>query len=309
MSRVPIRIDNDLLARSSSFVRDGVEDRIFGFDSGDGRCRGVLHLPAGRPPRDSGFVLCHSYGEEFQTLRRLERSVARARAGRRVPVLRFDRRGFGDSTGSLAEASLERQLDDTRTAVDRLAAEVGTRQTGLIGARFGALLAGLLAGEGVADRLILMNPVLRGSQYLNHLIKQMRVTQLTATPSGPPKQLRELLADLRREGMLNIIGYPLYAHLYEAVEGVDLTENVGNFRGEALVMHATKSESVPRPVTAFGERITARGGTCRVELVDEPPGVTFGQQSFAATTDPVRREYLYGPMDRRMADLAAAWAG
>jgi pimeloyl-ACP methyl ester carboxylesterase len=304
MAAVPI--DHDLLAKHSSHVSEGVEERALLLDSGGERCFGLLHLPTGEP-RDTGYAVCHSYGDEFQNLRRTERAVARALAGRGFPVLRFDRRGFGDSDGLLVEATLERQLEDVRAALFHLARASGVSRLGLVGARFGGLLAGLAARQGSIDRLILMNPAVRGAHYLNQLIKQTRITQLSATAGGPPRPFRDLMDELDATGMLNIIAHPLHRHLYRAVQDADLTADMGTFRGEALVTQARKGTGVPEPLHALVRAIETSGGTCRVELVEEPRGVAFGQASVVSTTDPVTREYLYEPMDLRIADVVSAW--
>jgi pimeloyl-ACP methyl ester carboxylesterase len=283
-----------------------VEERALLFDSGGERCLGLLHLPTAEP-HDTGYVVCHSYGDEFQNLRRTERTVARALGGRGFPVLRFDRRGFGDSEGLLAEATLERQLDDVRAALLHLRRATGVSRLGLVGARFGGLLAGLVAREGGIDRLILMNPAVRGGVYLNQLIKQTRITQLSATAGGPPRPLGDLMDELNATGMLNVIAHPLHRHLYQAVKDADLTTEMGNFRGEALVTQATKGSGVPEPLKALLGAIETSGGTCRVELVEEPRGVAFGQASVASTSDPVAREYLYEPMDLRIAEIVSVW--
>jgi pimeloyl-ACP methyl ester carboxylesterase len=307
MTIVPLSIDEALIARHASHQDGDVEDRVFTMAAGDGRCLALLHRPVRTGVADLGFVVCHSYGEEFQNLRRLERSVARAIAARGFPVLRFDRRGYGDSTGSLAGITLEGEVDDTRAAAARLTEETAVVRVGLIGARFGALVAGLLAREGGVDKLLLMNPALQGQRYVNDLIKQMRIAQLTPGAPAPTKRFREHLQELSTEGMLNVIGYPLYEHLYHAVSAVDLTEDIGSFSGDALVIHASKGSAVPRPYDDYRVRVEAAGGACTIVRVAEPPGVTFGQAPYMATTDPVSREYLYGPMAEQMSGVAARW--
>jgi pimeloyl-ACP methyl ester carboxylesterase len=307
MAAMPVRIDDDFLAMHASHVSEGVEERAYLFDSGGERCFGLLHLPTAGP-QDTGYAVCHSYGDEFQNLRRTERAVARALASRGFPVLRFDRRGFGDSDGSLAEATLERQLGDVRAALSHLARATGVTHLGLAGARFGGLVAGLVAREGDTDRLILMNPAVRGGQYLNQLIKQTRITQLS-TAGAPPRSLRDLMDELDATGMVNVIAHPLHRHLYGAVQHVDLSADMGGFHGEALVTHSTKGSGVPEPLEALRRAIEASGGTCRVELVEEPRGVAFGQASVASSSDPVAREYLYEPMDLRIAEIVRAWVG
>jgi pimeloyl-ACP methyl ester carboxylesterase len=301
------RVDEAFLARNASHTDSAVEERTFFLESGGERCFAILYLPTGER-RDDGYVVCHSYGDEFQNLRRTERAAARSLAATGSPVLRVDRRGFGDSQGSTSEATLERQLDDIGTALGFLVEETGVGRQGLVGSRFGALLAGLIAREDRVERLILLNPAVRGEPYLKHLIKQTRIAQLSASANSGPRPMADLMRELEAKGMLNIIAHPLYRHLYEDVRRLDLGVDMGSFTGAALVVQATKGATVPEPVEAFSRAVATAGGTCDVTLVEEPRGVAFGQVAIASTTDPVSREYLYEPLDARIAAAVREWA-
>src|SRR5919106_4775918 len=128
-------VDRDLLRRHTSFDDDGIEEQAFHLDVEGGRCFALMYRPP--EPSDTGFVVCHSYGLEFLTLRRTERAVARALAGLGHPVVAVHCRGFGDSSGSLADTTLDSIHTDLRVAADYLSELTGTQRIGLIGAKFG----------------------------------------------------------------------------------------------------------------------------------------------------------------------------
>jgi hypothetical protein len=302
-------VDEDLLARHDAFVEDGVEERGFFMEVGPERCFAILDRPAGPAVRPPAFVVCHAYADEFVNLRRAERALARTLARLGHPVLTFHRSGYGDSSGSLAEATLDRQLRETRAAMERTELEAGVPCTGLIGARLGALIAGLVAGDGKADQLLLMNPIFRSGPYFADLMRRAQLIQLLDVEAASEGSVKGFLLRLKEQGMIDISGLPLHRHFYEDLASMDLRAGAGGFRGRALVLHATRRSGPPPDVAAFRDALEAAGGSCTVELVPEPPGVSFGQKSYISTSDPTVRTDLQKPLIDRICASAAAWVG
>lgn len=298
------RLDERFLAGHDSYRADDIEERAFYMDVAGGRCFSLLYLPP--RPRDLGFVVCHSYGRELITLRRAERALARTLAGAGHPVLSFNRRGYGDSTGSLADATLAWHLEDTAAAAERLAEESGARRLGLVGAKFGALVAGVMARGGGVDRLLLVNPALRGEKYFRQFIKDKMLVRVTIDDGSPPT-VDDMVASLRQDGVVDILGQPLYRHLYDEAAEIDLVEDVGAFSGEALVLHATKSATLPRDLEAFRRGVEQRGGRCILERIEEPPGAKLGHMPFVTTTDPLVRKDYQRPILEAISAAAAGW--
>jgi pimeloyl-ACP methyl ester carboxylesterase len=86
-------------------------------------------------------------------------------------VLRFDYFGTGDSAGDLTEASVAMWEDDIRTALDEVIAMSGAARVGLVGLRFGAVLANRVAmtNSVQVDQLVLWDPILNGAAYVDEL--------------------------------------------------------------------------------------------------------------------------------------------
>ena len=297
-------LDRALLAQHASHRSEGIEERTFFLDVPGGRCFAIEYRP--RDPRGPGFVVCHSYALELLTLRRSERTVARALASLGHPVLFLQRRGFGDSSGSIVDATLEEQLSDTRAAVDHVRS-FGVPGVGLVGTRFGALVAGALAREGGVDRLLLVNPALSGGVYFKSLIKEMHLVRMSDPRNEERRSMDDLLVELRSEGVLDVLGHPIHRRLYEELEPVDLAADVGAFTGRAMLVQVSKRPSIRRVYEAFADTVRRAGGECRIEFVKEPPGATFGSAAFVSTGDPMARVDVQVPILERLGELVATW--
>jgi pimeloyl-ACP methyl ester carboxylesterase len=298
-----LNLDRSLLSRHTSFVDEGIEEHAFHIEVNGGLCFALLYRPP--EPKDAGFVVCHSYGLEFLTLRRTERAVARALASLGYPVIAVHCRGFGDSSGSLEDTTFDTIHEDIRATADHLAQTTGTRSLGLIGAKFGGLVAGTLAAAGGVDRLVLINPALDGRSYFRQMIREMRLVRLT---NNEKSSLDDYLNLLPEQGMLDVLGNDVYAPLFEAFAAVDLSKDVGDFRGSALAFQVSKRPAVQRQLAAFGRVVEEAGGKCDVELVREPPNATFGGPAFVSTSnDPNTRIDVQVPIVDHITQYLREW--
>jgi pimeloyl-ACP methyl ester carboxylesterase len=298
-----MNLDREFLSRHASFTEAEVEERAFHIEVGDGGlCFALLYAPA--EPKDTGFVVCHSYGLEFLTLRRTERAVARALAIQGYPVIAVHCRGFGDSSGSLAQTTLESIQEDVRAAAERLSAITGTRRLGLIGARFGGLVAGTIARAGGVERLILIDPALDGKSYFRQMIREMHLVRLT---QSEPSSLEDHFRTLREEGMLDILGNDVYGHLFDAVADIDLAKDMGGFMGDVLAFQVSKRSSIQRHLSTLRRTVEDVGGTCEVEFVKEPPGAAFGGPAFVSTGDSNTRVDVQVPIVDHITRRAKEW--
>lgn len=300
-----MQVDRDFLESHASFVADDVEERGFKFDVGSDQCFGLLYRPP--MPSSMGFVVCHSYALEFLTLRRIERAIARTLASMGHPVLAFHARGYGDSGGSVADATLARHIEDVHAAVRRLKEETGATELCLIGARFGALMAGLVARDDDVKRLVLVDPEFSGARYFRGLIRDKHVVELVNSDGGTPPSMDASLQRLQNGQTLDLLGYELHGHLHDSLASVDLTTDVGGFKGDALVIQVTKQSSPSRPAETFAKKVEARGGRCRLEIVNKPRGVTIGGPAFVNKNDRHVREDLQEPVVEQMSNLVREW--
>ena len=303
-------LDRTLLAEHAHHTLDDVTERAFHLEVEGDRLFALMTEP-GDPAAatDLGFVAVHSFGLEVLTLRRSERGIARALAAAGHPVLFVHRRGFGDSEGDPNDATLERQLADLRAAREHLLSTTAARRVGLVGARFGGLLAGVLAREGDVDRLALVQPAVSGARWTRAFLREMSVVRMADPDGSDHRGADELLADLHREGVLDVLGYGLPATLVDGLREVDLGADTGSFGGEALIVQVAKRPALAKDLETLRDCLEAGGGTVRTEVLREPAGSTFGSASFVATTKDLNvRTDVMEPVVADLGRIVAEWA-
>ncbi len=191
----------------------------FHFGSSERSLFGVYHPSQASRQRSSGIVLCHATRDEYFLSHRAFRQLATRLARLGFPSLRFDYYGSGDSFGESHEGTVEQWKGDIARAIDELKGISGVARVSLIGLRLGATLAAMVASDrrdiGDLENVVLWDPVVFGSRYLDRL--RARHQQFLHDRS----QLDGAGADAdERDGVL---GLPLTAELCADLVSIDLT--------------------------------------------------------------------------------------
>lgn len=216
------------------------------FHNGHYRLFGILHRPAISAARGQGFVFCHPCFEEKLWAHRVFVSMARELTERGYHVLRFDYMGHGDSDGDFEESTIRSRLSDLDCAIRMLRLEIGNDSgVGLLGLRFGALLAGLHAeNDPKIARLVLWDPITDGAQYMQEILLSNLATQ-----SAVHQQIRftrdDLVAQMRSGDTVNIEGYELSHELYEETTRLQATGDK-KYPGSCLIVQIGRSNQKPK---------------------------------------------------------------
>ena len=180
------------------------------FGSSPSPLLGVYHPPRPGTTPATAALICPPIGHEYLRTHWAIRRVANkiARAG--IPVMRFDYRGIGDSSGEIWQvATLGQWVDDVLLAADELQSHSGFRSLTIIGLRFGAALAALAAQRMAGVRqLILWEPVLDGPAYLGNLRRMhQQMLDLWVCPMSTEnsEQAEEILGSVYQRGLLREI--------------------------------------------------------------------------------------------------------
>jgi len=146
----------------------GLQERALLMPCEGERLLAVLTSPADLTPRQSSGVLVVVGGPQYRAgSHRQFVQLAHAFAGHGFPVLRFDARGMGDSTGALHD--FLHQTPDIGAAIDTLCQRAGVERVLLWGLCDGASAALLYLHERADPRvtgLCLLNPWVRSAQSL-----------------------------------------------------------------------------------------------------------------------------------------------
>lgn len=223
-----------------------VETPMF-FENESYRLFGILHEPVGTPS-GCGWVFCHPFAEEKLWAQRVYVSFARMLAARGAWVLRFDIMGNGDSEGEFSESSLETMLSDIGCAISLLERSSGiTQGIGLLGLRFGATLAALVAERSPkVGKIVLWEPVVDGGKYMQELLR-INLTTQTAVYKEIRHNREELVRMMREGNTVNVDGYAIAYPCYEQVSALKLNEGVKRFAGPCLIVQMGRDGQTIRP--------------------------------------------------------------
>jgi len=133
---------------------------------------GLFHSVATGPTAagwGTAVLLCSPLGQDQIRCHRLYRQLTHALVAERLPTLRFDYFGTGDSAGSSADVDWERCLADIATAADELRQRSGVDRVVAFGARLGGSLALAAAGKARFVHIVAWDPVLDGRAYVARL--------------------------------------------------------------------------------------------------------------------------------------------
>lgn len=197
-------------------------ERVPGYVSAGAECLfSWLHASPGAAQRDCVAVLCPPIGHEYTHSHRTLRHLADRLALAGVPAVRFDYPGSGDAPGSdLDPDRLQAWKAGVRAAIDHARRASGRSRVCLIGVRFGATLAALVAGEMPVELLVLWNPCVSGERYLREL---NAIALASEHPAAP-----------RDDGGLECAGFVLAGQTVEAIRAVNLLGTPPGGVGHAL---------------------------------------------------------------------------
>ncbi|MGH2808968.1 MAG: hypothetical protein ACRDKT_17020 [Actinomycetota bacterium] len=301
-------VDHALLEAHSSFVDHslGIRETFVSLEVGGGRTVGVLSEPL-ENRRDTGWLLCHSFGVEYVTLLLTEVAIARRTAAAGFPVLRFACQGYGDSSDINAHPSPSTHLRDTQDALEEMRRITGLTDIGTVGARFGGTVAALIADRNDLERTILIAPEVSGKAFAKELLRSAVFHDIAGPGDAQEVSMDELRAELASVGEVNIKGFTLTGAMVDELNGIDLATDTERFHGDALILQISRTDRPQRSLTKLNERLTAVGATSSIDVVTDRLASHFGNQHVGWISSDVIGDQLSDLIDRVVTD-AVTWA-
>lgn len=222
---------------------------------------GVLHSPVqdmSDVPNTMGWVLCHSFAEEKLWAHRVYVSLARLLASQGYTVLRFDYSGYGDSEGEFENSTIDDQLQDISAAISTLKDKISTPATvGLIGLRYGALLAAMTAEtHNEISHLVLWDPVVDMDRYLQDALRANLTTQMVMHGKVITNR-DELTAQIEGGQAVNIDGYDLTKIFYDSAKDIKLKDVTGSYTGACqLVQIGRANQPLRKDIESLANNYT-----------------------------------------------------
>ena len=177
-------------------------------------CSGWLHRPVesvSSRQSDVAVLLCPALGWDGLHGYHGFRLLADQLAASGYPVMRFQYPGTGDSCDLVAgeNVAVEHWADwqqSVNTCADWLLASTGAQRLLIIGLRFGATLATVVAErrDDVAG-LVLLAPVLRGKSYMRQLDMEARLESGAAADANGGLQFHELNLSAETVGLISAV--------------------------------------------------------------------------------------------------------
>jgi pimeloyl-ACP methyl ester carboxylesterase len=302
-------VDEALLERYRRFrdERTGIEEEFLQPVLGGARTVAILSRPLG-PARRTGWVVCHSFGIEQVTLHRLEVVTARALAAAGFPVLRFHVQGYGDSErrGTVVEASWH--LDAAMDAVAFMRAVEGVEAVGMVGVRFGALVAALSAERADLVALALWHPFLTGTQFLREFATTAMFERMLDRAERGERGPGAFDEGFGPEGWKDLNGFRLGRRALEEISAIDLRRDLTSYGGSVLVGAITRSGALPREAAAVAEYLRNLGSRCEESAVRDESAPMLGQHQFKKIGNGEVERDLFAQAYRSVGATTSTWA-
>ncbi len=206
----------------------------FYFNNGDKQIFALFQPARSQALHDTAVLLCYPIGQEYIRSHWAVQQLGNQLTMKGFPILRFDYYATGDSQGECIEGTVTQWKSDVVAAANKLRELSGMKNVSIVGLRFGATLATLAAQDGLeVQNLILWDPVLNGSDYINEL-KTLHNMQLTSSTNGKTNS--------KSNNMEEMMGFPWPNTLQQQINSIDLIHSGIFTEHKILVIYTSDNE-------------------------------------------------------------------
>lgn len=292
----------------------GIRERFLTPEIGGAATIAVLSEPLRAAPT-SGWVIAPSFAFEQTNLMALEVSLARGLAKAGFATLRYHGQGYGDSLLGSDVIGVASHIRDAGSAVEVLRAAAGVHEVGILGVRFGAAIATLVAAGAGASRLVLIDPAIHGGTYIHALVRRAEVASY-----GNRDAISGWLALRDREGTdlgadpggdsaetLDLGDVLVTPALMREMDQLDASQAASAFAGRSLVVQVSRRAEVRDGTHEIALALREADGRCQVQVVADETALRFGLPRWRMGEDG-RREDGQARLSQAIVDQVVAWA-
>lgn len=187
-----------------------------------------LNLCLPNMPKGIGVVFCPPFGEERNRSYRVLNNFSSFLGKKNIPSLRFDYRGSGDSDLESSQICVSSMLDDIEFAVSSLKESTKVTSVILVGLRFGATLASIVAARNSdITGLGLFNIIPRGNTYWRELVRTKQFSSISLGQQAPKSQ--QIEQDLQSQGSIEIEAQVLTLEFVDSLRTIDILSEINSF--------------------------------------------------------------------------------
>ncbi|MBA4387919.1 MAG: hypothetical protein C0404_08050 [Verrucomicrobia bacterium] len=228
----------------------------------------MLHAPAS--PAKNLVLICNPLFEERKSAHRVLVDMARSLCLQGSAVLRFDYRGCGDSSGSFESFSVRDWIDDIRAAGVFLKSRAPDRHIVLAGLRLGCALAMQAWRDIGAERLVLLEPILSGAEYLDQEFRKSLIKEMMTSGSGT-RTGESVHDDLLQGKTVDFDGFPVSPVLYRDMAALDVSRHEAASPRKVLVVNVTSLDHLSPKLLKLCSSLKSHGSDVQASVVSEPP--------------------------------------
>lgn len=226
---------------------------------------GCTYIPTAK--KSTGVVLVSPIGRERLRCYHESANLARDLASRGYPVLRFDYRGEGESSGEFAEATVTSRLEDIAAMVQELRSRAEVEEICLVGFRLGAYFATRAAVDLGIQHMILCDPVCNPAKFAKSMIRSNIVLQSQYFGKVGKKE-PALRKDLQQGETISVFGFHLGLPFLEELEQADPEAGLIRFVGKAAIIYLSTRKTKPKKGVARWCELLSRSGHCEAICVE-----------------------------------------
>ncbi|HYT30941.1 MAG TPA: hypothetical protein VEN82_09190, partial [Actinomycetota bacterium] len=183
----------------------------------------------------------------------------------------------------------------------------GVERVGVVGARFGAMVAALVAERARLPLMALWQPFVSGAEFLLDSLQTAILAQRLdqAEQGGGNGGLQE---DLRNMGWSDVNGWLLTQKAWQEISAIDLIADLKGFRGSALTVGVSLTGSPPKDPAAIAAHLRSQGASCAEYGVEDQGALVFGQRQFQKLPDRQGEKDALYEVSTKIADITTRWA-